>query len=313
MVGFDKLSCNGNCYICGVPLNPTNSTRDHFIAKAMGGPDSIDNLRPACTTCNKTKRDSKPTVALMVMLYVYKTLRKRFNKRVSRSVSSESLLIDTSCPYYVIEVSYYGIIHSLHFIELEGAVEVKYTASLNEYSDLLEYLTRLVQEAYSHIDYFKRVVSGEWPIAYWENLNIPEEEKKMDTTVFQEVMESNLNSVVESERAQIENTTAEVNESCEYKSCKCELCGVELDISEEDFKSQTHPVCQDCIDYILDNSLLPVSVLKLLRERRELLVCEDRLIQLQQQNEVLLQKLSDMQEIVKSLNTQFESVLPSNL
>ena len=92
----------------------------------------------------------------------------------------------------------------------------------------------------------------------------------------------------------------------------CEICGEEIGISCEQKAGGIHSVCQDCIDYILDNSLLPVSVLKLLRERREHLVCEDRLIQLQQQNEVLLQKLSDMQEIIKSLNTQFESVLPSN-
>lgn len=239
---------------------PTNSTRDHFIAKAVGGFDTIDNLRPACTLCNSGKSSDTPNVTLFVMLYVYKILRKRLTKRITRSTSAEAIFNIFGNRKYTIDIRYCGTHHYLYFTENADNLAVRYTITLEDYPDLWSFITKSIREAYSHIDYFKRVVSGEWPIAYWENLNIPEEEKKMDTLVFQEVLESNINSVVESERAQIENTTAEVNENCEYESCKCELCGVELDISEEDLKSHTHTVCQDCIDYILDNSLLPVSV-----------------------------------------------------
>ena len=43
-----------NCLYCGAP-GP--STIDHFIPRALGGSNELENLVPACTPCNQRKAD----------------------------------------------------------------------------------------------------------------------------------------------------------------------------------------------------------------------------------------------------------------
>lgn len=51
---------DGLCFYCDRPA----TTRDHWIPVSKGGPDTIDNIVPACTSCNSRKRDKLPAVFL---------------------------------------------------------------------------------------------------------------------------------------------------------------------------------------------------------------------------------------------------------
>lgn len=49
---------NGHCWYCGVLMHPfRNFQVDHVHPQSLGGPDDLDNLVPACTSCNARKRD----------------------------------------------------------------------------------------------------------------------------------------------------------------------------------------------------------------------------------------------------------------
>lgn len=50
---FDKT--NGYCYYCGCKLDYATFEVDHFIPKADGGTNDIDNLVPSCCDCNSIK------------------------------------------------------------------------------------------------------------------------------------------------------------------------------------------------------------------------------------------------------------------
>lgn len=46
----------GVCFYCGARLNPAvNYTVDHIVPQVNGGDDALDNLVPACRSCNSTK------------------------------------------------------------------------------------------------------------------------------------------------------------------------------------------------------------------------------------------------------------------
>lgn len=56
-----------NCHICEQPIDPSlprtsklGLTVDHVIPLSKGGPDTIDNLRPAHWSCNNRKSDKLP-------------------------------------------------------------------------------------------------------------------------------------------------------------------------------------------------------------------------------------------------------------
>lgn len=320
MVGFDKLPCNEYCYICGTRLDKSNATRDHFIAKSRGGSHDISNLRPACRECNFAKKSTMPSVTLSVMLYTFKHLRNLRNLAVSRIDMNEVDLFDTYSECYAIKISYRESSSIIYFCESAGSVELLYTNSSEDKDMLLAYISYLARRALAHRAYYTRLARGAWPIKYWGTSNSKKGGSHMSdcdvkVTPLAEpcITRPPIEDTIKALNA-LNSTKPDATSTKDETDLKfCEICGAEIGFSHEQKENNTHSVCRDCIDYILDNSLLPVSVLRLLRERREHLICEDRLIQLQQQNEVLLQKLSDMQEIVKSLNTQFESVLPSNL
>ena len=61
---FDKTA--GRCHICGARLAFSNFgrhgrrgawERDHSRPRARGGSDGLNNLLPACTSCNRRKQD----------------------------------------------------------------------------------------------------------------------------------------------------------------------------------------------------------------------------------------------------------------
>lgn len=52
---------DGKCAYCGADA----TTRDHVVPLIRGGADSIDNIAPACHSCNSSKRDRPVSVFLM--------------------------------------------------------------------------------------------------------------------------------------------------------------------------------------------------------------------------------------------------------
>lgn len=51
---WDKTG--GKCWYCGIQMNPWRDfCVDHFLARAAGGSDEIENLVPACRSCNMRK------------------------------------------------------------------------------------------------------------------------------------------------------------------------------------------------------------------------------------------------------------------
>lgn len=62
----EKASQYGNkCFYCGIELNETNITRDHYIPLTLGGGDTIDNIVPCCNNCNSKKRNMLPSEYIM--------------------------------------------------------------------------------------------------------------------------------------------------------------------------------------------------------------------------------------------------------
>lgn len=53
---WDKT--DGRCWYCGKQINPFREFAiDHVIPQSKGGPDTFDNLVPACRLCNGRKHD----------------------------------------------------------------------------------------------------------------------------------------------------------------------------------------------------------------------------------------------------------------
>ena len=47
---------DGICAYCGTRMHPFGTlTMDHVVPRCKGGPDTIDNLVPACQACNSEK------------------------------------------------------------------------------------------------------------------------------------------------------------------------------------------------------------------------------------------------------------------
>lgn len=49
--------CDGRCVYCGEPA----TTQDHVIPLSRGGDDGIENVVPACRSCNSSKKDKLPS------------------------------------------------------------------------------------------------------------------------------------------------------------------------------------------------------------------------------------------------------------
>lgn len=50
---YDK--CNGHCAYCGCDLEYKDMQADHLVPLYNGGADELDNMLPACRSCNHYK------------------------------------------------------------------------------------------------------------------------------------------------------------------------------------------------------------------------------------------------------------------
>ena len=60
---FKQAWYNYRCAYCGIRKEDTPEgylTRDHLVPITEGGDDNIDNIVPACATCNKQKGPTEP-------------------------------------------------------------------------------------------------------------------------------------------------------------------------------------------------------------------------------------------------------------
>lgn len=55
---YDK--CHGHCAYCGCDLEYKDMQGDHMIPLYNGGTDTIDNMLPACRSCNHYKSTLTP-------------------------------------------------------------------------------------------------------------------------------------------------------------------------------------------------------------------------------------------------------------
>ena len=44
----------GECYVCNEDVDSKHFELGHIFAKSKGGEDTVDNLRPVCSLCNKS-------------------------------------------------------------------------------------------------------------------------------------------------------------------------------------------------------------------------------------------------------------------
>lgn len=51
---FSSNAGEGNCYVCSTTINSKKFDCGHIIAVANGGSNDINNLKPICSTCNKS-------------------------------------------------------------------------------------------------------------------------------------------------------------------------------------------------------------------------------------------------------------------
>lgn len=47
----------GHCWYCGIPITIDDMCIDHINPQSLSGTHDIDNLLPACRSCNSRKRD----------------------------------------------------------------------------------------------------------------------------------------------------------------------------------------------------------------------------------------------------------------
>lgn len=50
--------CAGHCAYCGAPIQIKDMQADHIVALERGGADTVDNMLPACRSCNHFKSAS---------------------------------------------------------------------------------------------------------------------------------------------------------------------------------------------------------------------------------------------------------------
>ena len=51
---YDKME--GHCAYCGCEISLQTMRVDHIVPLRKGGPDTMDNMWPACRSCNHYKR-----------------------------------------------------------------------------------------------------------------------------------------------------------------------------------------------------------------------------------------------------------------
>lgn len=85
------------CQLCGVEVieggrGPTALNMDHIIQRAIGGPDTLDNLRVACAQCNM--RRPRPVTEYVAQSRTYNRIisaRRRERRRNTEHVPDPNL------------------------------------------------------------------------------------------------------------------------------------------------------------------------------------------------------------------------------
>lgn len=54
LTGLVLRTFGRRCHICGLS-EPPATTADHIIPRSKGGPDTVDNMRPAHKSCNSSR------------------------------------------------------------------------------------------------------------------------------------------------------------------------------------------------------------------------------------------------------------------
>jgi 5-methylcytosine-specific restriction endonuclease McrA len=85
-IGADKAE--GKCYVCGRTIHITDFEVGHNKARAEGGTDNINNLRPVCRSCNL----SMGTMSIEVFK------RKYFSKPTTRKLKQKGRKKKTETP-----------------------------------------------------------------------------------------------------------------------------------------------------------------------------------------------------------------------
>lgn len=90
--------CSGEMVLPTIDNSSTSSlataTRDHFVPKAMGGLDVLENFVAACTECNTIKRDIDPKIFMLWVAYAqsrrYPPIQMRHYFRLEIKVLKQS-------------------------------------------------------------------------------------------------------------------------------------------------------------------------------------------------------------------------------
>lgn len=280
MVSFMYLPCNSNCYICGSPLEEFEGTRDHFIPKHSGGSDSIENLRPACHSCNALKNSYKPSV-LMFITVAFVSYTKCISIRpggfVLKAKSYElNKNLDTSKIQLLNELS--AIKVYLHLSSYLGNLKIDYALS-GESSKLPVVLIRtavrdIVERLQANLEYYVEITKGGWPLDYWDGLLTPKcfnnGGEKMVSIKSPESF-SDLEALYNEPKSDFEELLSENNtiEGSKTHNLVCSLCGSVSDISIPNAKSDVEIICPECLKVLNEFEVIPPIVKHLLRSRRD--------------------------------------------
>lgn len=73
---YDKS--NGHCQLCGRKIPFDSMTLDHVIPLSKGGKDTMENIQPTCSVCNRIKTDILPMEFMekITEIFLYQTQKR---------------------------------------------------------------------------------------------------------------------------------------------------------------------------------------------------------------------------------------------
>lgn len=242
---YYDIQYNRYCYICGRDLYKYGSPeRDHYIPKSFGGSNGLSNLRPTCTECNRRKSNLIPSLELFVMLYVasklpYNIPQSNFGVLTHERVDCIGIAIyDDSVGWMKLLLP--CVNSGIQSNQVDKCIW--FLCNNGKLSDLSGTKAKAIVDAFhsadNHMEYFKSLATGEWPLSYWYKQK--EEVVHMSDT--------------------------------QQGSLVCAFCGKPYRriyglIGEEDPKVY---ICNSCAEYIVLSNCVPVSVKDYLVTKYEL-------------------------------------------